>query len=572
MTNDRQTSLSVEDAVPLEAVLRRVHAQRETWALTPVERRRTYLERVIRDTMNVAPLWNVAACRAKGIDRTGPGAAEELLAGIAAFVRMATTLEQSLRDIAAQGRPRYPGPVRQVGDNQIAIGVLPATVLDKVLYTGLTGEVWFRPGIDEATVQARQAAAYADPEGHAGLSLILGAGNVASLVPRDILTKLFVEGKVVIVKANPVNDYLIEFWEEAFAGLIDAGFVAFVRGGAAEGAYLASHDCVDDIHITGSSATYDAVVWGRGEEVEERKQRGEPRLAKPVSAELGNVSPIIIVPGAWTSREMRYQAAHVATMLVNNAGFNCLTPRVLITHDQWPQRDAFLTALGEVLATVPSRPAYYPGAKERWSRFTEGRSDLRVFGDEDGDRLPWTVIASVDPSKTDDIVFQAEAFCSLMAETALPAPSAADFLTAAVTFCNDNVWGTLSATILVDPRTAVEAPVAEALDRAVRDLRYGSIGLNAWHALSFLAGTTTWGAYPGHLTTDIQSGVGVVANTFLFDDVEKSVVRGPFVAVPTPPWFVTKQRGFAAIRRLLEVQGGQGWRGVPGLLLATLRA
>jgi aldehyde dehydrogenase (NAD(P)+) len=209
MTNDRQTSLSVEDAVPLEAVLRRVHAQRETWALTPVERRRTYLERVIRDTMNVAPLWNVAACRAKGIDRTGPGAAEELLAGIAAFVRMATTLEQSLRDIAAQGRPRYPGPVRQVGDDQIAIGVLPATVLDKVLYTGLTGEVWFRPGIDEATVQARQAAAYADPEGHAGLSLILGAGNVASLVPRDILTKLFVEGKVVIVKANPVNDYLI---------------------------------------------------------------------------------------------------------------------------------------------------------------------------------------------------------------------------------------------------------------------------------------------------------------------------------------------------------------------------
>ena len=572
MTNDVQINLSIEDAVPLEAALRRVHSHLEQWALTPVERRRTYLHRVIRDTMAVAPRWNAAACRAKGIDREGPGAGEELLAGIASFIRMATTLEQSLSDIASGGRPRYPGPVRQVTEDQLAIGVLPASLLDKVLYSGLHGEVWFTPGIDEATAQEHQAAAYRDPEDHAGLSLILGAGNVASLVPRDILTKLFVEGKVVIIKANPVNDYLVEFWEEAFAGLIDAGFVHFVRGGAPEGAYLAGHDLVDDIHITGSSATYDAVVWGRGDEAVARKERGEPRLTTPVSAELGNVSPIIIVPGTWTTREMRYQAAHVATMLVNNAGFNCLTPRVLITHDQWPQREEFLTALGEVLATVPSREAYYPGARERWTRFTEHRADVRTYGDDDGARLPWTLIASVDARAHDDMVFQVEAFCSLMAETSLTAPSTADFVAAAVTFCNDVVWGTLSATILVDPRTAVEAPVAAALDDALRGLRYGSIGLNAWHALSFLAGTTTWGAYPGHPTTDIRSGAGVVANTFMFADVDKSVVRGPFVAAPTPPWFVTQQRGTAAIRRLLEVQGGKGWRGVPALLWATLRA
>ena len=159
-----------------------------------------------------------------------------------------------------------------------------------------------------------------------------------------------------------------------------------------------------------------------------------------------------------------------------------------------------------------------------------------------------------------------------MAETSLEADSTADFIVSAVDFCNDVLWGTLSATVLVDPRTAKEAPVAAALDHALATLRYGSVGLNAWHALSFLAGTTTWGAYPGHPTTDIRSGVGVVANTFMFADVEKSVVRGPFVAVPTPPWFVTKTRGATAIRRLLDVQGGQGWRGVPKLLWATLRA
>ena len=64
-----------------------------------------------------------------------------------------------------------------------------------------------------------------------------------------------------------------------------------------------------------------------------------------MSAELGNVSPVVIVPGTWSPRQIEYQAAHVATMLVNNAGFNCLTPRVLVTQRQWPQRGAFLEAL-----------------------------------------------------------------------------------------------------------------------------------------------------------------------------------------------------------------------------------
>jgi hypothetical protein len=134
---------------------------------------------------------------------------------------------------------------------------------------------------------------------------------------------------------------------------------------------------------------------------------------------------------------LAYQAAHVATMLVNNAGFNCLTPRVLVTHRAWSQRDEFLAALGEVLANVPSREAYYPGARDRWSRFTNDRDDVRLFGDDDGSRLPWTLVAGVDPANHDDIVFQVEAFCSLMAETSLDADSTADFIVSAVGFCKD---------------------------------------------------------------------------------------------------------------------------------------
>ena len=71
-----------------------------------------------------------------------------------------------------------------------------------------------------------------------------------------------------------------------------------------------------------------------------------------------------------------------------------------------------------------------------------------------------------------------------------------------------------------------------ALNEAIADLRYGSIGVNLWHALSFALGTTVWGAYPGHAVNDIQSGRGFVGNAYMFARPQKSVVRGPFVCNP----------------------------------------
>ena len=56
----------------------------------------------------------------------------------------------------------------------------------------------------------------------ARVALVLGAGNVASIGPLDVVHKLFVEGQVALLKLNPVNEYLGPFFEEAFADLIEA--------------------------------------------------------------------------------------------------------------------------------------------------------------------------------------------------------------------------------------------------------------------------------------------------------------------------------------------------------------
>jgi hypothetical protein len=126
-------------------------------------------------------------------------------------------------------------------------------------------------------------------------------------------------------------------------------------------------------------------------------------------------------------------------------------------------------------------------------------------------------------------------------------------------------------TLLIDPRTMRQPGTQAVIDRAVADLRYGSIGVNVWHALSILVGSTSWGAYPGHVPTSIQSGVGVVGNTFMFAKPQKSVVRGPFMAWPIPSWFVTHRRSARVMRRLFDVQCTQSWTKVPALLAAALR-
>jgi hypothetical protein len=569
-TSGSQDHIAVNQ-LALDQAVKEVAEHAEAWAATPPGERADLLARVIRDTFAVAEEWNSAACLAKGLDARGPEGGEELFGGIGTFVRMAQGLRRSMIDLSTKGRPQYPGPVHHKPGQRIAVQVMPVSIFDKILFAKTTGEVWMEPGVSEDEVQATQALAYKDLQSRRGVSLVLGAGNVASLGPRDVLTKLFVEGKVVVLKANPVNDYLVAYWHRAMAALIDGGFLRIVSGGAQVGSYLTQHEGIDDIHITGSDKTHDAIVFGLGPEGERRKAQNEPVVTKPMTCELGNVSPVVIVPGEWTKKEIDYQAKHVATMLVNNAGFNCLSPRVIITHAQWAQREEFFDALEAVFAKIPTRKAYYPGAMERRTWFLGPHPDAHQIGDGSGDKMAWTIVRNVDPSNINDVCFNVEAFCALTSETALDASSPADFVAKATAFCNDVVWGTLSMTLLADPRTMRDPETGPAIDRAIAELRYGSIGVNLWHAMSFAFSTTVWGAYPGHLATDIQSGNGFVGNAYLFERPQKSVVRGPFVASPAPAWFATNANAGVVMRKLLAFEVKPSWAKLPGLLAAALK-
>jgi acyl-CoA reductase-like NAD-dependent aldehyde dehydrogenase len=401
---------------------------------------------------------------------------------------------------------------------------------------------------------------------------VLGAGNVSSIAPLDAIYKLFVHNRVVVIKTHPTLAFLGPILDKAFSALVQRGFLRIVHGGAIEGAHLVHHPDVDEVHITGSARTYEAIVFGNGAEGQARLARNEPAFTKPFTAELGCVTPVIVTPGRWSASDLDHHADNVATMLTNNAGFNCVAARVIVTAEAWPQRGEFLDRVRARLAATPSRVAYYPAAEERFTEFVSSHPGAELFGARTDDgRLPWVLAPDLDPDDADEPAFTTEAFCSAFAETALPAGDVGHFLQRAVEFANDRLWGTLDATLIVDPATARSAAGGAAVDRAVAGLRYGTVGINHWSGVGYAMAVTPWGAYPGHHRTDIQSGLGVVHNTLLFSRSEKSVVRGPFRARPKPVWFASHRAAPRVASRMVRFERSPSLRKVLGMLPHALR-
>jgi hypothetical protein len=461
--------------------------------------------------------------------------------------------------------------VRRLPDGRASAQVFPYDVWDRLFYPGVTAEVWMQPGVTPENLAATQAVAYRQELPRGKVALVLSAGNVSSIGPMDALYKLFVDNQVVIFKTHRVNDYLGPLIERGLRPLVEAGFLRVVYGGVEEGAYLCDHPLVDTLHVTGSDKTYEAIVFGSGVEGARRKTEGRPRLQKEISAELGNVSPVIVVPGTWNAADLAYHAENVATMLVNNGGFNCNAARVLVLHRQWPQRQAFLAALQAVLAKVPPRRAWYPGAAERFAAFLAAHPDAQRFGDPGAGELPWGFADDLDPAASDEIAFHTESFCSFFGAVNLEAATPAEFVGRAAEFCNRRLWGTLNVTMLVHPASAAAPDVGAAVERAIADLCYGTVSINHWAATGYGLVITPWGAYPGHSPQDIQSGVGVVHNTLMFSRVEKNVVRSPFRVRPKPPWFTNHRTTHQLVRRLAFFEADPAPWKLPGIFAVALQ-
>ncbi len=558
----------------LDKIVGKLGTKAREFARAPIADKIRWLTEILARTADIAPESVRAQCRAKGIDESSPLAGEEWLAGPVVTIRNARLLVEALGQIARSGAPDVPAAnVRERDEGGVAVKVIPHDGMDGVLFGGITMETWLQKPVTRANVTEHQASFYKqkDPEG--GVSLVLGAGNVASITPMDVLYKMFVEGRVCVLKMNPVNEYLGPFIERGIKPVVDLGYLAVVYGGADVGSYLCHHAGVAEIHITGSDKTHDAIVWGPpGQEREDRKNRNEPLLKKPISSELGNVSPVIVGPWDYDDAEIDSMGHNIAGMVANNASFNCNAAKMLVLPKGWARGKALLDAIGRALAKVPPRKAYYPGAQQRYDYLTSERDGVRKIGDAGSGQLPWTIVEGLDASDPNERNFRTEPFCAILSQTEVGSADPAEFFTQATKFANDSLWGTLSAMLFIHPKSEADPAVKKAFDAAVRDLRYGSIGINLWAAYVYASGTAPWGAHPSSTLADIQGGLGWVHNTPMFENIEKAVARGPLKPFPKPPTFPGHRTSHLLGRRMVEFERAPSWFKVPGLAMTGMRA
>lgn len=560
-----------------DEALRALDAARDRWARTPVAVRIRLLGAMKDGIRAVAQGWAETAARKKGLTPDNPLAGEEWIAGPYATLAGCNALIATLRQMPGKAFvDRLPTRVLPTG--QTAVKVLPHTLWDRLLLSGVSAEVWMQKGVTAANLKQHAALAYDQPEASrtGKVALVLGAGNVAAITPLDVLQKLILENQVVILKMNPINDYLTDFYQIAMKPFIEVDALRIVKGDAVAGGYLCDHPLVAELHITGSDKTHDAIVWGTGEEAARNRAAGTPKNTRRFTSELGSVTPTIVVPGPWSAADIRFQAENIATMKLHNSGHNCIATRALILPRGWDKGPQLLAALKRVIARS-NRPAWYPGAETRLAEYAAHGGHVERI--ERGPDAPALVLGEI---AEDAYNRSCEVFGPALGVKELDAPDAETYLRAAIAYANTRLWGTLGATILIHPRTVRQIGRAR-FETIVADLHYGTIGINGWCGLGFLIAACPWGAYPGHTLEDVQSGIGTVHNAFMLEETERTVVQAPwrpfprgllsgqFSLMPKPPYFITNRRQHRIGRALTDFQYRPGWLKLPRVFWQALK-
>ncbi|MER6393848.1 aldehyde dehydrogenase family protein [Streptomyces sp. NPDC001523] len=542
------------------------------WAACDLLRRGRLLDRVRAATAAQAGAWVRAAAAYKRLPDGSPLLGEEWMSGPYPVLTGTAALGESVRALARGRSPVDGFSLAKAPGGRVAVRVLPHGMYDRLLLSGFSAEVWMPPGVTAARVREGAGLGLRRPERTAGVGVVLGAGNITSIPVLDVLYELYAHNRVVALKLNPITDGLYDVFSAVLAPLIEVGAVRILTGGADVGTRLVHHPSVAHVHMTGSAATHDAIVFGTGAEGADRKRNGTPLLTKPVTSELGGVSPTFVLPGTWSDADLRFQAEHVATQRLHNGGYNCVASQVVVIGSDWSQKDRFLTHLRAALAQAPTRPAYYPGSDDRVKQALDGYPDARILDER-------VLVEGVDPNAPGPLL-TTEYFAPVLGVLELPG-NAREFLDSAVRTANEDFAGTLGVNLIAHPGTLAE--LGPALDEAIAELRYGTVAVNAWTGVGYLTANASWGAFPGHTVDDVQSGIGVVHNAILLDGPERTVVRGPFrpsprsllhgepSLSPKPPWFVTNRTAARTGRLLADFAAAPRWSALPGIFASALR-
>ena len=563
----------------LDKDLQTLNAAKHEWAQMSVPARILLLQHIKDALRPIAAGWVEIAARKKQLPMHSPLAGEEWISGPYALMSACNALMVTLSQLGGKKYLKHL-PKKRLHNGQLAVEIMPHSIWDRLLLSGVSAQVWMQPEVTESNLQQHAAVIYdIPPEQRQGkVALVLGAGNIAAISPLDAFHKLFNENQVVLLKMNPVNDYLTDYLKVALKPLIDCNALRIVQGDGAVGAYLTEHPLVEEIHITGAVSTHNALVWGVGVEGAQNKAAGTPLNRKKVTSELGAVCPTIVVPGPWSAADIRFQAEQIATQKLHNSGFNCASCQTLIMPQDWEPAARLMDQISQVMAEFGQREAYYPGSNARAAAFAQHANSSQSI--PRGENSPSCLLADMDKGDA-QWLGQNEVFAPALATKTLAGSDAETYLQAAIAFANDQLYGTLGANIIIHPKTIAKIGQAR-FEQLLQELRYGTIAINGWTGLGFLITPCPWGGFPGASLQNPESGIGVVHNSFMLEKTERTVVTAPwrpfprglasgqFSLLPKPPWFISNRRQHVMGRLLTDFQYQPRWWKLPRIFFNAL--
>ena len=498
------------------------------------------LEETISNIKEVSFFWATICSDNKGTTKT-PAEGEEWLGGPFASVLATQYYINSLTNDDDLIEKKY-------NSEENSYKVFPNNFVERITFPFIDAKVIFNKSMsfDDINKYRGFSKRYdIDPS----ITLVLGAGNFSSIPYLDVLYHLITRKSVILLKLNPVNEYLKPVFEKVFQNFIERGYIIVTTGNIDESKYMAMHPGINNIHLTGSDKTYEDIVYGRELTEKEKTTRSLSKInKKPITSELGNVTPIIIHPGKWSTSDIKYQARKIVTAKLNNNGFNCIAAQVVVLPEGWGQTETLIKFIKYYMSKAKERKAYYPESLERLEKLEKDSSYERV-----------NALSCVTPHLTREIKAYSkfeldEVWSSTIYFKKIEYRTVEDFAANAIDYCNDELWGNLGISVIIkDHDKKFNKPITNLY---IDKLNYGTVAINEWAAIGYIIPQLPWGGFPGNRDNDIQSGQSVVHNSMLFESPLKGVVNTKFriSRLIDPPWFITNRKARRLFKNLTYYQ------------------
>ena len=139
----------------LDQALAVLQAHKDAWVATGVAERIALLADIRQRMAAVGERWVGAILDAKGTHRAMPSVWARNGPTTPWRCAGCGSCSAPCKTFKRHGRPQLPGRLTTRSDGQVVVRIFPQTLFDRMLFMGVTGEVWMQPGITAADVPAQ---------------------------------------------------------------------------------------------------------------------------------------------------------------------------------------------------------------------------------------------------------------------------------------------------------------------------------------------------------------------------------------------------------------------------------